>query len=97
MKAVSAVNGVRQKDGGRWRGGMATMTTITLSVEDAVLEQACRLAASRAIPLEDLVAEMIRMLAESDVAGDPILGSMRDEQRAVDEMLAIVMKERERR
>lgn len=73
------------------------MTTITLSVDDAVLERACRLAASRAIPLENLVAEMIRMLADSDAAGDPILGSMRDEQTAMDEMLAIVTKERERR
>lgn len=70
------------------------MKTVTLQLDDAAWERAQRLAEARNIPLDDLIAAMIRMLGEPHLINDPVIGSMRDEAEAEEEALALIMEDR---
>jgi predicted transcriptional regulator len=72
------------------------MKTLKLEIDDETFERARQLAEKRHTTLEYLVGSYIRHLTEPAVAEDRVLGSMRDEPELVDEMMAEIMKERER-
>ncbi len=73
------------------------MKTITLNIDEAVLERACRVAEARGTTVELLTSAALRMMSEWDSAADPIWSSVRDDAELEEQVLADIMQERARR
>ena len=66
-------------------------------MDSAILQRTCQVATARRTAVDVLVSAVLRLVTDSADTDDPVLGSMHHESEVVDQMLAFVMKERERR
>ena len=71
------------------------MTTIELQLDEHTLELARRAAESRHSTLEALIQEIVRLLAASEPAEDPIVGMFAQEPELLDHVIESAMRARE--
>lgn len=70
------------------------MAQIAVELDEQTLDRAKLLAESRNSTLPELIAEVIKLLAASEVARDPWLGLVANEPKIVDEMIEEALRNR---
>lgn len=70
------------------------MAKIEIELDEQTLERAKLLAESRKSTLPELMAEVIKLLAASEVARDPWMGFVANEPKIVDEVLEEALRNR---